>query len=71
MKKVRAFDVFGNVAIAKFPRDFKVADKKKFANKILKDNNPIKTVLEKVGKFSGRLRKMQTKYIAGEKTKEV
>jgi tRNA (guanine37-N1)-methyltransferase len=71
MKKIRAFDVFGNIAIAKFPREFKLVDKKKFANKILKDNSSIKTVLEKVGKFSGRLRKMQTKHLAGEKTKEV
>ena len=69
--KPRAFDVFGNIAIVKFPKDFKLTEKKKFANKILKDNNSIKTVLEKVGKFSGRLRKMQTKYVAGEKTKEV
>jgi tRNA (guanine37-N1)-methyltransferase len=69
--KVRAFDVLGNIAIAKFPEDFKLIDKKKFANKILKENNSIKTVLEKVGKFSGRLRKMKTKYLAGEKTKEV
>jgi tRNA (guanine37-N1)-methyltransferase len=71
MKKIRAFDVLGNIAITKFPKDFKLIDKKKFANKILKDNNSIKTILEKVGKFSGRLRKMQTKYLAGEKTKEV
>ena len=71
MKKIRAFDVFGNIAITKFPKDFKLIDKKKFANKLLKENNSIKTVLEKVGKFSGRLRKMQTKYLAGEKTKEV
>ncbi len=69
--KIRAFDVLGNIAIAKFPKDFKLINKKKFANKILKDNSSIKTVLEKVGKFSGRLRKMQTKHLAGEKTKEV
>jgi tRNA (guanine37-N1)-methyltransferase len=71
MDKIRSFDIFGNIAIAKFPRDFKLVDKKKFANNILEDNNSIKTVLEKVGKFSGRLRKMKTKHIAGEKTKEV
>jgi len=71
MSKIRAFDVLGNIAIVKFPRNFKLVDKKKFANKILKDNASIKTVLEKVGGFSGRLRKMQTKYVAGEKTKEI
>ncbi len=68
---MRAYDLFGNIAIVKFPREFKAIDKKKFANKILKDNVSVRTVLEKVGKFSGRLRKMQTKYIAGEKNKEV
>ncbi len=69
--KIRAFDVMGNIAIVKFPKEFKQKEKKKFADKILKDNSSIKTVLEKTGKFSGRLRKMQTKYVAGEKTKEV
>ncbi len=71
MNVMRAYDLFGNIAIAKFPREFKVVEKKKFANKILKENSSVKTVLEKIGKFSGRLRKMQTKYLAGEKNKEV
>lgn len=66
-----AFDVFGNIALVKFSRDTNLKDKKQFANKLLKDNSSIKTVLEKIGKFKGRLRKMQTKYVAGEKTKEV
>ncbi len=67
----RAYDIFGNIAVVKFSERTRLKDKKQFANKILKDNRSIKTVLEKVGKFKGRLRKMQTKYIAGEKTKEV
>ncbi len=71
MNKIRAFDVLGNIAIVKFPKEYKVIEKKKFAKKILKENKAIKTVLEKVGKFKGRLRKMQTKHVAGEKTKEV
>jgi len=71
MDKVRAFDVLGNIVIVKFPKEYKTTEKKKFAEKILKENKAIKTVLEKVGKFKGRLRKMQTKHIAGEKTKEV
>ncbi len=71
MKKIRAFDVFGNIVIAKFPKEFKLTDKKKFASKILRENTSVKTVLEKIGKFSGRLRKMKTKHLAGEKTKEV
>ena len=67
----RAYDIFGNIAVVKFSDRTKLNKKKQFANKILRDNKSIKTVLEKVGKFKGRLRKMQTKYIAGEKTKEV
>ncbi len=70
-KKIRAFDVLGNIAIVNFPKEFKQSEKKKFAEKILKDNKSIKTVLEKVGKVKGRLRKPTTKYLAGEKTKEV
>ncbi len=69
--KHRSFNVLGNIAIVNFPKDFTSKEKKKFAEKILKQNKAVKTVLEKSGKFKGRLRKMQTKYIAGEKTKEV
>jgi len=68
--KHRAFDLLGNIAIVKFPK-IKLTEKKKFAEKLMKDNNSVKTVLEKTGKFKGRLRKMETKHIAGEKTKEV
>ena len=66
-----AFDRMGNVAIVKFSRETRTAEKKKFANKLLKDNKSITTVLEKTGKFKGRLRKQATKYLAGKKTKEV
>ncbi len=66
-----AYDVLGNIALVKFSRETKLKDKKQFANKILKDNKSIKTVLEKTKKFKGRLRKQETKHIAGEKTKEV
>jgi len=69
--KQRAFNVLGNIAIVNFSDDYNAAKKKKFANDILKEHNNIKTVLEKSGKFKGRLRKMQTKYLAGEKSKEV
>ncbi len=71
MKTQRAFDVLGNIAIVNFPKDFKLKDKKKFAEKLLKEQKPIKTVLEKRGKVKGRLRKISTKYLAGENTKEV
>jgi tRNA (guanine37-N1)-methyltransferase len=67
----RAYDIFGNIAVTKFSESAKLKDKKQFANKILKANKSIKTVLEKVGKFKGRLRLMQTKHLVGEKTKEV
>lgn len=67
----RAYSILGNVAIVNFPDEYKSSDKKKFALNILKRNNAVATVLEKSGKFSGRLRKMKTKHLAGEKTKEV
>ena len=70
MKTPRAFDVFGNIALVKFNRKINIKDKKLFANKILKENKSITTVLEKTQKFKGRLRKQQTKHLAGEKTKE-
>ncbi len=71
MIRQRAFSVLGNIAIINFPDDYKASNKKKFAESILKQNKAIKTVLEKSGKFAGRLRKMKTKHLAGEKTKEV
>jgi len=71
MKSPRSFDVLGNIAIVNFPKEFKLKDKKQFANKILKENKSVKTVLEKTGKIKGRLRKPTTKWFAGEKTKEV
>ena len=36
--KQGAYDVFGNIAVVKFPKDTKVRDKKQFANKLLKKN---------------------------------
>jgi len=70
VKKQRAFSVLGNIAIINFPQRYK-GSKKKFAEEILKKNKAIKTVLEKSEKFAGRLRKMKTKHLAGERTKEV
>jgi len=68
---IRAFDFLGDIAIVNFPREIKQKDKKKFAEKLLKEQKAIKTILGKVGKVSGRLRKPTTKYLAGVKTKEV
>lgn len=66
-----AFDIIGNIALVKFPRKTKSREKKKFAVRILKENKSVKTVLEKVGKFMGRLRKQKTRWILGLRTKEV
>jgi len=71
MRKVNSYDLLGNVAIVRFPLDFKKIEKKRFAENLLKKQKVIKTVLEKKGKIKGRLRKISTNYIAGEKTKEV
>jgi tRNA (guanine37-N1)-methyltransferase len=67
----RSFNILGDVAIVNFSDEIKNSNKLKFANEILKKNKNVRTVLEKSGKFSGRLRKMQTKHLAGEKNKEV
>ncbi|MCK5624365.1 hypothetical protein KAI04_00815 [Candidatus Pacearchaeota archaeon] len=71
MRKVNSYDLLGSVAIVRFPLDFKKIEKKKFAEYLLKKQKAIKTVLEKKGKIKGRLRKISTIYLAGEKTKEV
>lgn len=68
---MRAYSLLGNIALVNFSEKAKLAEKKQFADKILKDNRSVKTVLEKIGKFRGRLRKISTRHIAGEKTKEV
>ncbi len=71
MAKQRAFNVLGSIALVNFPDKTLLKEKKEFAKKILKDHKNIKTVLEKSGIFKGRLRKMKTRYLAGEKNKEV
>jgi len=71
MKIPYAFDILGNVILVKFGKEARIKDKKKFAEKLLKKYKSVRTILEKTGKFKGRLRKQQTKYLAGEKTKEV
>jgi tRNA (guanine37-N1)-methyltransferase len=67
----RSFSVLGNIAIVNFPLDMKKSEKVKFAKKIVKENKSVKTILEKSGKFKGRLRKQRTTFIFGEKNKEV
>ena len=69
--KQRAFSLFGNLALVNFPDGTSKKEKVNFANEILNKNKSVKTVLEKSGKFKGRLRKQETKVLAGVKTKEV
>ena len=64
------YDIVGNIAIVKFSKEAKAKEKKKFAEKLLKSQKSVTTVLEKTRGFKGRLRKHETKYLAGEKTKE-
>jgi tRNA (guanine37-N1)-methyltransferase len=64
-----SFDVLGNIAVLKFERGVKKKDKVEVARELLKEHQSITTILEKTGKFKGRLRKMETSYLAGEKTK--
>lgn len=69
--KHRSYSLLGNIAVVNFSEDMKPKEKKVFAKKIMKENKSVKTVLEKSGNFKGRLRKQETKFILGEKTKEV
>lgn len=64
------YDLLGNVAIVKFKRIVKGSEKKKFALQLLKNHKGVRTILEKSGRFKGRLRTLKTKFILGEKTKE-
>jgi tRNA (guanine37-N1)-methyltransferase len=68
---MKAYDNFGNIVLVKFPEKTGIKNKKKFAESILKKQKSVKTVLEKKERIKGRLRKLSTNYIAGEKTKEV
>jgi len=68
---MKSYDNFGNIVVVRFPKSFSLKDKKKIAEKILKEQKGVRTVLEKKEKIKGRLRKLSTGYIAGENTKEV
>lgn len=64
------YDVIGNIALVKFPRGVGIREKKKFAEKFLRENKSVRTVLEKREKIKGRLRLPKTRFILGENTKE-
>jgi tRNA (guanine37-N1)-methyltransferase len=68
MKKIPQ-DIIGNIAILKFPRQTLWITKKLKAMKFLKENKTVTTVLEKTEGFSGTLRTLKTKHLAGIKTK--
>jgi len=68
---MKSYDNFGNIVVVRFPENFSLSNKKKFAEKLLKEQKSVRTVLEKKEKIKGRLRKLSTNYIAGENTKEV
>jgi len=69
MKKA-SFDIFGNITLVKFDKKTSAKDKKRFATRLLHDNKSVTTILEKTRGFRGRLRKQETKYLSGIKTKE-
>jgi len=70
MVEMHGQDILGNIAILKFDWGEKFAGKKKEALKFLREHKGVRTVLEKTGKFSGRLRTLKTKFLAGEKNLE-
>ncbi|MFH1501201.1 MAG: methyltransferase domain-containing protein [archaeon] len=63
-----AFDIIGGIAILK--PEGKLKDRKKFAEKLLKERRSVKTVVEKSEKVQGRLRTPRFKHLAGVKTLE-
>ncbi len=64
------YDMLGNIVIVKFPWEAKKAEKLTWAKDFLAIHRNVTTVLEKTGKFKGRLRRQVTRHLAGEKTKE-
>ncbi|MFH1238086.1 MAG: hypothetical protein ABIH79_02615 [archaeon] len=63
-------DIIGDIALLKFPRRTPWLIKKLKARKFLIEHKTLKTVLEKTEGFSGELRTLKTKHLAGIKTKE-
>ena len=67
---MKGYDILGNIAIVKFDRKESKKQKNISAQKLMKQHSNVKTVLEKTGKFKGRLRILSTKYVLGMNTKE-
>lgn len=66
----RTIDIVGDIAIIKFPQKTFWIYKKLFSWNFLKKNKNIITVLEKKGDIKGRLRKFETKFLAGKNKQE-
>lgn len=67
-KMAHSFDIIGDIAIVQIPRNEK-SYPKKIAKDILDKNHNVKTIYAR-GKFKGRLRKQDLRYILGEKKEE-
>jgi tRNA (guanine37-N1)-methyltransferase len=59
----RAFDIIGDIAIVNVDPELE----KKMADKVMQQNKSVKTVVNKVGKTSGKERIQKVRVIAGEK----
>jgi len=69
MKKIPQ-DIIGEIAILKFKKNTFWIVKKFKAYKFLRAHKNVKTVVEKVDKFSGEMRILKTRYLAGIRTFE-
>jgi len=65
----RAFDMIGSIAIAEIPDSLRKKSKL-IAQTLLSMHKNIRTVLNKAGKFKGRLRTRKLKFLAGVNTRE-
>ena len=65
-----AYDLLGNIVLVKFPPRTGKTAKLTFARRFLRERTSVRTVLEKVEGFSGRLRTQTTRFLAGERTTE-
>ncbi|OYT42889.1 MAG: SAM-dependent methyltransferase [Candidatus Aenigmarchaeota archaeon ex4484_56] len=64
-KKVRSFDIVGDIAIVKFPENFSMAEKIELGKKILEKHKNIKSVFEKIEEVSGTFRIAKHKFLTG------
>jgi len=65
----RAFDMIGSIAIAEIPPALKKKEKL-IAQTLLNQNRHLSTVLNKAGKFKGRLRTRKLRFLAGKDVRE-